>query len=919
MILLDLVARFVCDTAQLDRQISDTERKAGRLGLNISGGMKAGFTALSGAVAGGLALAARGAVEMENVQAQLQASTGMTAEAAKSATEAINAMAAAPGRTVEAVADAYGKVVTDLGLTGEAADATTEKFLSFARASGQDATGAVLAFDDMLDAWGLTAEDANGLMDQLVASHQRYGGSIEDNQAALAAMAPQLRALNGTVDDGIGLLNLFAANGLDAGSAQRALNAAVSKMPPGTTLDDLVGRLGAIEDPAQRAKEAIKVFGARAGVALANAIQPGMTSLGEYRVTAEEAAGATEAARDALDSTMSARIQGLIGQFGSAIRGLGMEFGPVLTGLASMASLGGALAPSIVRVLDGLGVSSAVGEAAGRAGAAIGGKLAAALGVELTAGSLSLGALVTAGLVLSIPATIVLVSSLGDKDLTTGKNGTGAYSGAGGLPVAIAPYVTDDAKKQTAHDLASIGAEGNRAFADAFFGAGGYELQQKLGLTFAQMSLLIKERMRQTGKDVATIISEWSTLDAASGALAGPQGPAAAAGAEVGTSWADAMTAAAVARMQEAKPQMAAAASEAGTAAATGALSEVSSALTSPAWAQSVVHAQQDLGIRAGVALRSKLAVLLPGAFAAVTPAVEQAAHEVGALVPGEIGDAVAQKRSAIKDGFAQLRQLLKHELSPMREAARLEGRLTGELLGDGLKSADPVVRRKAQEVALEAIGRLAELKPGSKAIGRASMRLMASATEEEKPAMRAAINAVKAAAKERLNTLPDVAEDAGHDTGEALAQALLDKAAAVRKAVAGLTSVVEGGMRISSPSKEGPWSRDGGPMAWAQRAGHRIGDSLGLGLQQARAGVARQRDQLVAAADLPAMRTSSWAAQLAGYDGPMSGTLRVELRHHVEGEMPAGTTASGVAGMLNAGVDATGLVLNLRAAAARR
>ena len=73
---------------------------------------------------------------------------------------------------------------------------------------------------------------------------------------------------------------MFEVAGLDAGTAQRGLNTAITKLPPGTTLDDIVKHLADLKaqgiDPTT---EAIKVFGNKAGPALAAAIQPGMTGL----------------------------------------------------------------------------------------------------------------------------------------------------------------------------------------------------------------------------------------------------------------------------------------------------------------------------------------------------------------------------------------------------------------------------------------------------------------------------------------------------------------------------------------------------------------------------------------------------------------------------------------------------------------
>lgn len=363
------------------RAEAEATKSGGRALAKFSAAGKIATAALTAGLVAGMTVMTHGAVEMQNAQASFRAETGASAEEAKAWSKDVNAAAASNIQSFDEIAAASTKVRTDLGLTGDEAADMTQKFLTFARATGQDASGAVLAFDDVLDAWGKTAADAQGIMDQLVLSHQTYGGSILANQEALGKMAPQLQALNTNLDSGIGFLNLFAANGLDAAAAQKALNTAVTNVPPGTSLDDIVAKLGAIEDRGARTQEAIRIFGAKAGVGLANAIKPGMTSLDDWTVSAEEAAGATDKAREALDSTFSSQVTLAIHNVQSALRGIGAEFGPIFAGFAT---LGAALGPTLVSGLQAMFVSSTPAIAA--AATTSGGIAGAAFQVAFVAG-----------------------------------------------------------------------------------------------------------------------------------------------------------------------------------------------------------------------------------------------------------------------------------------------------------------------------------------------------------------------------------------------------------------------------------------------------------------------------------------------------------------------------------------------------
>jgi hypothetical protein len=351
-------------------------RMSKTLGSALSVGLKAGF----GVLAGGAAIALKGITALDDITAKFAADTGATAEEAKAAGKAINAMGGRNLQSLSEIGDALTVVHTDMGLTGKAAEDTTEKFLKYATATNQQAAPAVKDFDDILDAWNLTAADAQNVMDELIASHQKYGGSITANQQALAKMAPQLQALNADWRDGIGLLNLFAASGLDSEKALTALNTAVTKLKPGQTLNDLVREISAIPDPTKRAQKAVEIFGAKGGVALANALRPGVTSLKDFEITAADAAGATQKAADQIEGSFSNRIKLAIKAVGSEIIGLGQDFGPVLTGLAGLASLAGSLGlgDKIAGALKAAGKSSAVQGAAAAAGHAVGVAMAAA-------------------------------------------------------------------------------------------------------------------------------------------------------------------------------------------------------------------------------------------------------------------------------------------------------------------------------------------------------------------------------------------------------------------------------------------------------------------------------------------------------------------------------------------------------------
>jgi hypothetical protein len=341
------------DLAGFDKSLDVAKGKATTLGGTLKGifspkNIMAGIGAAGGAALGA---ALSGANQLDAAARQLQADAGLTAVEAKKAEHALAGMYRNNLQGFDEIGAAMAAVHNDLGLAGDAADAMTAKFLKFATATKQDAAGAVMAFDDILDAWNLTAADAGGIMDKLIVSHQKFGGVISESQAALKTMAPAMQAANMSIDDGIALLNLFNAAGIDAAKAPAALARAVAQLKPGQSLDDLIAQIASIEDPTMRGQKAMEIFGVRGGIQLAQAFKPGIQSLDDFAVSAAGAAGATDEAAKAIQEGFGNKFKQLMKNAGGFLAEFGTNFGDVVM-IAS--AFGPQLAKAIGAGLAGL-------------------------------------------------------------------------------------------------------------------------------------------------------------------------------------------------------------------------------------------------------------------------------------------------------------------------------------------------------------------------------------------------------------------------------------------------------------------------------------------------------------------------------------------------------------------------------------
>lgn len=479
-----LYATLGMDASDWDRTMKQVQTDTQRFG----GLTRTALRATAGAVGAGMAFAAKGALDMENRQAAFQAETGASAEEAAHFGDVVNKMSGSTLVAMDDIAMSATKIRTDLNLMGDAADQQLARFVAFERATKQG-SDAVIAFDDILDAWNLEATATAGIMDVLVKSHQLYGGSIQENQRMLAQLAPALQAANFSWEEGQGLLNLFSRAGVGAEAAQTAFNRALSKVESPDELRRLLEDISATEDPFLRAQKAAELFGARAGTKLAQALSDADGDLGRFTVSVGEAAGATEQAAAALDSTLTSKIQLAINKGTSLLRGFGQDVGPILMGSMAALNLAGALGldralPQVWRAVAG---STAVKGAIAAAGAAAG---------VIYAGAVNVGSRLLAPL----QAAWSMAMAAGSRVMVVAE--------AAGMATGTR-FAVGLAKGVTLVGIASILA---KAFEDTFGGESSFEavesIKDKLAADLAAKRPELRDELEAAGYDMGAGLAE---------------------------------------------------------------------------------------------------------------------------------------------------------------------------------------------------------------------------------------------------------------------------------------------------------------------------------------------------------------------------------------------------------------------------
>jgi hypothetical protein len=122
--LASLLIKLGLDATGVEQGVAKANASGGRLSTGAGTAMR-----VAGSLIGsGLAVAAKGALEMQDRAAQFQADTGAGAEEARHFAETVNAAAGSSLVSMEDIAQSATKIRTDLGLTGDAADKSVTSF-----------------------------------------------------------------------------------------------------------------------------------------------------------------------------------------------------------------------------------------------------------------------------------------------------------------------------------------------------------------------------------------------------------------------------------------------------------------------------------------------------------------------------------------------------------------------------------------------------------------------------------------------------------------------------------------------------------------------------------------------------------------------------------------------------------------------
>lgn len=218
----------------------------------------------------------------------------------------------------DTAATAVGEVNTRFGLMGDKLEEVSGKFIKFAELNGTDVNSSIDQVQATMAAWGITAENTGTVLDLLNKVGQDTGTDVLQLSSILQDNQVIFHDMGLSITDAANYLANLDKNGVDTTAAMAGLkkamqNATKEGVPLDQALADLEETLKSGKTDTEAYQAAMELFGAKAGPALASAIQKGQISFTNLQGTLTGFAGSVEstfnATLDPMDQMTTAMNQ----------------------------------------------------------------------------------------------------------------------------------------------------------------------------------------------------------------------------------------------------------------------------------------------------------------------------------------------------------------------------------------------------------------------------------------------------------------------------------------------------------------------------------------------------------------------------------------------------------------------------------
>ncbi len=321
---------FTQGMGNAEKQADNFKSKMSNMGDYLKTGFVAGVAGVGAAIGATIVTGVKATAELDQLMSQLKSSTGATTEETEKLKKLNQELFKVNTDSYEDLMKTSEAMMKTMKMSVDQIEEYQQGYMDFAKTTGQANDSVINSIAGIGKAWGLTAEENAASLDMLKLSNEKFGTDIVAIQNALQDVAPAAKTLSMSFEEANGYLNLFTDAGLDAGQATVAFQAAAKKVKSPEEFKKMLEDIQNIKDPTERTAKSIEVFGAKAGVAMANALD-GSRSLDDFLITMEEAEGTVANASAAFDSNFNVQLELTKKLFSGLVQELGEKFMPAIT------------------------------------------------------------------------------------------------------------------------------------------------------------------------------------------------------------------------------------------------------------------------------------------------------------------------------------------------------------------------------------------------------------------------------------------------------------------------------------------------------------------------------------------------------------------------------------------------------------